>query len=150
MTRINSAIPVKKLTDEHLLAEHREIKRLPDNFLKALQTNAFKKIPQKFCLGTGHVTFFLNKQLFCLIRYNEIHNECSRRGFHVTYYASNWIALEQKMQQHNCFNNYMPTDEERAMLEDRIATRILESKKANFHYYGKPISKEEAIDLLLS
>ena len=29
MTRINSGIPVKSLTDEHLLAEHREIKRLP-------------------------------------------------------------------------------------------------------------------------
>lgn len=29
MTRINSAINVKYLTDEHLLAEHREIKRMP-------------------------------------------------------------------------------------------------------------------------
>ena len=28
MTRINSTIPVKCLTDEHLLAGHREIKRL--------------------------------------------------------------------------------------------------------------------------
>lgn len=27
MTRINSAIPVKCLTDEHLLAEHMEIKK---------------------------------------------------------------------------------------------------------------------------
>ena len=29
MTRINSAISVRRLTDEHLLAEHREIKRVP-------------------------------------------------------------------------------------------------------------------------
>ena len=28
MIRINSAIPVKCLTDEHLLAEHREIKQI--------------------------------------------------------------------------------------------------------------------------
>lgn len=35
MTRINSAIPVKKLTDEHLLAERREIKRLQSCYLKA-------------------------------------------------------------------------------------------------------------------
>lgn len=34
MTRINSAINVKNLTDEHLLAEHREIKRLPALYLK--------------------------------------------------------------------------------------------------------------------
>lgn len=150
MTRINSAIPVKKLTDEHLLAEHREIKRLPDNFLKALQSGALKRIPSKFCLGKGHVTFFLNKQLFNLIRYNEIHNECSKRGFNVSYYASNWLMLEPKMREHNCFNNYMPTEEEQALLEDRISTRILESKKPNFHYYGKPITKEQAIELLFN
>ena len=31
MTRINSAIKARLLTDEHLLAEHREIKRLMIN-----------------------------------------------------------------------------------------------------------------------
>jgi hypothetical protein len=34
MTRINSAIDPSRLTDEHLLAEHREIKRIVQNYLK--------------------------------------------------------------------------------------------------------------------
>ena len=29
MTRINCGVAVEQLTDEHLLAEHRELKRLP-------------------------------------------------------------------------------------------------------------------------
>lgn len=30
MTRINVAIPAKELTTRHLIAEHREIKRIPN------------------------------------------------------------------------------------------------------------------------
>lgn len=55
MTRINSAIPVKNLTDEHLLAEHREIKRLPYFLSKAIQSGSINNIPEKFTLGKGHV-----------------------------------------------------------------------------------------------
>ena len=32
MTRINANIPVRNLTDQHLLAEHREIKRVCNRF----------------------------------------------------------------------------------------------------------------------
>ena len=46
MTRINSAIPVKCLTDEHLLAEHREIKRLPYCLRKAIVSGSIDKIPE--------------------------------------------------------------------------------------------------------
>lgn len=55
MTRINSAIPVKYLIDEMLLAEHREIKRLPSVLSKAIHCNSINKIPNKFCLGTGNL-----------------------------------------------------------------------------------------------
>ena len=147
MTRINSAISVENLTDEHLLAEHREIKRLPDYFLKALKSGALNRIPKEFCLGTGHVTFFLDKQLFCLIRYNQIHNECSRRGFKVEYYAENWLKLENLMRKHNCWNDYTPTGEERKLLRSRICERIEASTKPNFHYYGKIMSKQTATAL---
>ena len=42
MTRINVSINVKALTDEHLLAEHREIKRLPNiKFMSYKQTICF-------------------------------------------------------------------------------------------------------------
>lgn len=141
MTRINSAISVQNLTDEHLLAEHREIKRLPDNFLKALKSGALGRIPREFCLGTGHVTFFLDKQMFLLKRYYQIHTECLKRGFNVEDYSDNWLGLEDWMQGRGCWNDYIPTEKEKALLRCRIAGRIVLSKKERFHYYGKPISK---------
>ena len=83
MTRINAGIPVKLLCDEHLLAEHREIKRIPNSKLNG-------NPPLKFTLGKGHVTFFKNKSKYTLNRYLEIHNECILRGFSVTDYSSAW------------------------------------------------------------
>lgn len=148
MTRINSAIPVKRLTDEHLLAEHREIKRLPTYFRLALSTGALRRIPKEFCLGAGHVNFFLNKQAFLFTRYQVIYKECIARGFKVEDYSDNWLKTCPLMQIYNCWNNYTPTDNEKTLLIERISDRTLVSKKKHFHYYGRPIAKEKAIDLL--
>ena len=140
MTRINSAIPVKNLTDEHLLAEHREIKRLPAVF-KKMKPGA--KIPEKFCLGKGHVLFWMDKMDFILRRYVSLYLECKARGFKVTDYSSNWcfIPLEYR-------NGYTPTAEERTLLENRISSQIQNSTEISFHYYSTPITKDEAIRLL--
>jgi hypothetical protein len=139
MTRINSAINVKNLTDEHLLAEHREIKRLPALYLKTNKTN----IPKHFCLGTGHVKFFLNKFKFTYNRYVDIYNECLARGFNVEDYRQNWFIINI-----NDFNDYQTTPNEYNLLIERITDRILNSKKKCFHYYGKSINKQEAIQFL--
>ena len=47
MTRINSVIPVRNLTDEHLLAEHREIKRLPYCLHKSVSCGSIRNIPKE-------------------------------------------------------------------------------------------------------
>ena len=49
MTRINVAIPPAELTNKHLLAEHREIKRIP-NCVSRGKYN-LKNIPPVFKLG---------------------------------------------------------------------------------------------------
>lgn len=143
MTRINSAIPVKCLTDEMLLAEHREIKRLPSVLLKAVQCNSISKIPDKFCLGTGHVKFFLNKMLFIFNRYKVIKNECILRRFNITDYSSNFLNIDNQY-----MNDYIPTNDEYNLLKERITERINNSNKKYFHYYGKQISKQQACSLL--
>lgn len=145
MTRINSAIPVKNLTDEHLLAEHREIKRLPYCMLKAKQSGSLYNIPSEFCLGKGHVLFFLNKMKFIYSRYNQLHDECICRGFNVLDYSDNFSNIEEAY-----FNNYIPTDLEKSLLETRISGRITNSSKKFYHYNGNKITKEQAILLLLS
>lgn len=145
MTRINSAINVRHLTDEHLLAEHREIKRLPFCLHEAIRTGSIKDIPNKFVLGKGHVKFFLNKMLFCRLRYRCIHAECHLRHFHVEDYEENFIyGVPDKYQGY-----YTPTPEEHQLLVDRIKDRIMHSNKQTWHYYGHPISKEAAVRLLM-
>lgn len=142
MTRINSAIPVKSLTDEHLLAEHREIKRLPFYLHKALKSGSINHLPTKFVLGKGHVLFFVNKMGFLFQRYKDIRQECLRRGFDVADYSVNFEGVKGFDKLH------IPTAEEYDILVKRIAERINESTKKQWHYYKKPISKEEAISLL--
>ena len=55
MTRINT-IPPQELCDKHLMAEIREITRIPNTIKtgKAIIAN----IPDTFRLGSGHVKFF--------------------------------------------------------------------------------------------
>ena len=143
MTRINSAIPVQHLTDEHLIAEHREIKRLPYCLERSLKSRSKRRMTSEFCLGTGHVLFFLDKMKFVYRRYKELYAECCKRGFTGTDYSSNFenVALEH-------FNDYVPTSNEREVLIKRITERLKNSPKSSWHYCGKKISKEEAIEML--
>jgi len=145
MTRINSAIPVQHLTDEHLLAEHREIKRLPYCLERSLKSRFKRRIPSEFCLGTGHVLFFLDKMKFVSRRYKELYAECCKRGFTVTDYSSNFRDIDSEY-----FNDYVPTSNEREVLIKRIRERLKNSPKLSWHYCGKKISKEEAIEMLIS
>ena len=144
MTRINSAIPVQNLTDEHLLAEHREIKRLPAYLQKAIKSGSVNRIPNKFTLGKGHVTFFLDKMKFLRERYDRIYNELTVRHFNVTSYHSNFDNIEDKYSR-----QYQPTDEEKLFLIERITDRIRNSNKTCWHYNGNKITKDEAIHLLV-
>lgn len=144
MTRINSAIRVKLLTDEHLLAEHREIKRLPSVYLKRKNSKiGLNGLPERFTLGTGHVLFFVNKPKFTSDRYLDIRNECLNRGFNVENYIDNWDSYDNLE-----VGDYVPDNVEYNLLIQRISNRLLESKKDYWHYYGKKITKEEAVELL--
>jgi deoxyribonuclease (pyrimidine dimer) len=147
MTRINSAIPVECLTDEHLLAEHREIKRLPYVLKKSIESGSINHIPENFTLGKGHVLFFLDKMQYTYWRYISIYRECLKRGLTVECYATNWHDVDGDIKK-RYFNNYFRSDEEKKLLMERIEERIKDSPKKCWHYHGKAITKEEAIALL--
>ncbi|HNY25258.1 MAG TPA: pyrimidine dimer DNA glycosylase/endonuclease V [Alphaproteobacteria bacterium] len=78
MTRIN-LIPVSELSDQHLMAEYRELPRVVNGVLagKFNSTN----IPSKYVLGAGHVKFFTNKIIFLSERYKKIYDELVYRKF---------------------------------------------------------------------
>ena len=143
MTRVNSAIPVRNLTDEHLLAEHREIKRLPHNLKQVINSGSLKRMPKEFKLGSGHVLFFLNKMTFIKDRYVALHQEAKRRGFAVQDFSSNWTDIEPQY-----WNGHEPTNKEKDALIARITERITTSRKTGWHYCGEKVNKEEAIAML--
>ena len=119
MTRINSGIPSAELLDMHLLAEHREIKRIPNCIKKGRY--CLDGIPNKFKMGSGHVKFFYNKLKYLHERYLELHSECVSRGFNVTDYNDCFSDLPSDL-----YNDFTPTDDDRKLIRERIAERIKE------------------------
>lgn len=119
MTRIN-LIPVDQLMDQHLLAEHREIKRIPNVLLKG--DVDFRGIPPQYVLGTGHVKFFYNKLMWLYCRYMELYVECYKRGFDVTYYGRPFIEL--RILAPYLWNYWSPSNDEILLSEQRIREKI--------------------------
>ena len=117
MTRINVGYPVELLTRQHLIAEHREIKRIPNAVAKG-RVN-LKDIPQKFTLGEGHVRFFYNKLLYLLNRYKEIHKECKNRGYNVQDYSSAWDNVPERL-----MNDWSPSEGDKKLIIERIKERL--------------------------
>jgi len=113
MTRINVGILPKELKDKQLLAEHREIIRIPNNVRKGRYN--LEGQPLKFKLGTGHVKFFYNKLEYLKLRYNKIYEECISRGFKVQYYGDCFKDLNPEL----C-NDYIPTKRDRKILIGRL------------------------------
>ena len=122
MTRINCGIPVEELCDKHLLAKHREIKRIP-NCIKKGRYN-MKNQPKLFTLGTGHVKFFYDKLGYLKKRYIKIHNECLHRHKNVTDFSNAWDGIDPTL-----MGDYSPTDRDRLIIRERINERLTKNKK---------------------
>ncbi len=117
MTRINADIPVKELVGKHLLAEHREIKRIPNTIVSGKAK--IENIPTEFKLGAGHVKFFYDKQTFLLRRYKQLYAECVERGYNVTNYESCWDGMPSEL-----WNDYQFSEDENNIVRQRIADRL--------------------------
>lgn len=120
MTRINAGVDPKELNTKMLIAEHREIKRIP-NVIKSGKA-IINNIPFEFTLGIGHVKFFYNKVLYLQKRYFYIYEECIRRGFKVTNYSDSFLGIPDHL-----MNDYSPSDKDRNIILDRIKERLYES-----------------------
>lgn len=148
MTRINSDFNVKKLTDEFLLAEHREIKRIPYVHSKSLISGSIKRLPKEFGLGKGHVLFFVGKPKFTLDRYIQIYDECRSRGFNVSDYRDNWNTIS--MDYYILETPYIASEFDIKLIRERLSERLINSyKKGNIHHWnGDELSLEEALKLI--
>lgn len=117
MTRINVGVPPKQLCRQHLLAEAREIKRIPNCISKG--KFVMNGIPQEFTLGKGHVKFFYNKLGYLKTRYEEIYAECVNRGYQVTYFGSAWDNVPIEL-----MGNYEPKNRDIEIITQRINERL--------------------------
>lgn len=117
MTRINVGIAPHELIRQHLLAEHREIKRIP-NAVAAGRYN-LGAVPEEFCLGRGHVAFFYNKLLYLRTRYWSLYLECRSRGYRVENFIGCWRGVPPEL-----MNDYEPTERDRQIVSERIMERI--------------------------
>ena len=117
MTRINVGIPPRELTNKHLIAEHRELKRIPNVVVKGRYNP--NNIPQQFSLGKGHVSFFYDKLGYLKDRYVDLYNECLTRGFNVQNYEASWNGVPQGL-----MNGYVPTPRDIEIIRERIAERL--------------------------
>lgn len=117
MTRIN-LVPVEELSDQHLLAEYRELPRVIKQ--KIDTSNA----PEKYCLGKGHVKWAKKHSLFCLDRYKQLCNEMVYRNFNISYGA--WTLEEFYLMQpsESIMISYKPNEKDIELSRNRIIEKI--------------------------
>lgn len=131
MTRIN-ILPVEDLTDQHLMAEYREIFMIGSSLQRSLKSAHWDKdkIPDKFSLNTGHVTFFYDKGKYLYKRYGEIREELKKRNFKLD--DSRLFKVTQFPTDY--YNDWEPTEEDQAIVLKRIEERIQEKPEWYRHY----------------
>jgi len=122
MTRINCGVPPKKLVMQHLIAEHREIIRIPNAI--ASGKAIIRNIPKDFRLGSGHVKFFYNKLGYLKKRYYELYCECRFRGYNVQNYMECFEGLPK-----NLMGDYVPTNRDKIIVINRINEKLEKMKK---------------------
>ena len=123
MTRINIVNP-SELTDQHLIAEYREITMVPGSLRRTLVSKSgYKesKVPEQYTLNSGHVYFFYNKGKYLYNRYKELITEMKRRGFNPDPDRKFPINI---FKDNGLFNDWMPTIEDYKIIRERIQQKI--------------------------
>jgi len=125
MVRVNLIDP-KVLADQHLIAEYDEIlmllgyvKRYPDA----------DDIPEKYCLGKGHIRFFKDKLLYLKKRHETIKKEMVKRGFRPK------KSINLNLFSKSLRNDWKPEKKDKEIIKRRLIEKI--GKKPDFYrYYG--------------
>lgn len=79
MTRIN-VVPVRILSDKHLVAENHELPRVINLAQKAHDAGRTTVTVDRYTMGQGHVCFFYDKQVWVRRRLMLLNLEMNRRG----------------------------------------------------------------------
>lgn len=124
MTRVN-VVPVETLGDKHLLAELREIKRIPNKLIDGKYV--LNKIPDSYVeYRKGRMVlvekFFVNRLKWVYKRYKLLYNEAKFRKFNVNWLLPDMETLKQKYPWF--WNDWTPSTSDYEANVSRLAERI--------------------------
>ncbi len=123
MTRINLVEP-SELTDQHLVAEYREIFMVGSSLQRSLNSKNWEKtlanIPKKYTLNKGHVTFFYDKGKYLCKRYDSLIEEMKNRGMNPD--SERKFKIEQWPNE--LFNDWTPEEDDYKVIRARIKEKI--------------------------
>lgn len=135
--RCNIIAP-KDLTDQHLIAERRELRIIPPLLDKRAKTRSpvTGDIPERYCLGAGHQKFWLDKFMYLEKRYASLTEEMINRGFK----PNLDLFIDVKLAKHyGLYNDWIPEQEDYSIIKARLVDKI-EQKFSWYKYYSKPIT----------
>ena len=138
MTRIN-LVPPEELSDQHLVAEYREIFMVGSSLQRSLRSPNWEKtkksIPKQFTLNKGHVKFFYDKGKYLSERYDELIKEMKKRQM-----SPNPLRTFKKEQwPDDLFNTWRPNDYDLKVVRTRIEMKI-KLKPDWYKWNGKKIT----------
>lgn len=128
MTRINIINP-SELTDQHLVAEYRELFMVGSSLQRSLKSPNWNvnNIPKKFTLNKGHVMFFYDKGKYLSKRYDDLRLEMKNRGMK----PDKTRVFKREQWPDELYNDWTPTVEDQNIIRKRIEERI--SQKPNWY-----------------
>ena len=130
MTRIN-LVPITELSDQHLVAEYREIFMVGPSLQRSLKSPNWNKtketLPKEFTLNKGHVKFFYNKGKYLYNRYLELIKEMKNRGMN----PDPLRKFKREQWPDELFNDWMPSANDLEIIRERIQLRI--QKRPNWY-----------------
>lgn len=133
MTRIN-VVPPETLTDQHLLAEYRELPRVLPLAAAAVRRGIVLG-PPRYTLGKGHVTFFYSRTDYLVGRHTVIVMELLRRGYNLS-------RPEPLVAVAGCGESkWQPTERDILVNLERLRER-LRSQPDFYTHYRRPVSAD--------
>ncbi len=121
MTRINIVHP-SELTDQHLIAEYREIFMVGSSLQRSLKSKSWdiKSIPQRYTLNKGHVKFFYDKGKYLSKRYDDLRKEMKARGMN----PDDTRVFKREQWPNELWNDWTPRIEDYKIIRKRIQEKI--------------------------
>lgn len=129
MTRIN-LVPPSSLTDQHLIAEYRELPRVFWAVREKLRQGKEIVVWKQYTMWRGHVIFFYDKLWFLEKRYYEIVAECKKRWFQIQFDSLDISDIPMEYRK-----DFRPSREDVRVSEMRIKEK-LNAKKWFYKRYG--------------